>query len=288
MSEQPRVVLGGQLYAIERFFGHAASAFEPAQISQVAVDSKSYVHVLRRGPPPVAVFAPDGAFAYAYGEGEIFDSHGISIDAHDRVWVADRDAHQVLAFSREGARLMALGARHAPRWREPFNHPTRAAVAPDGEIVVADGYGNARLHRFSAEGVYLGGFGELGAGPGEFITPHSVIVDRDDRLLIADRENDRIQVFDRVGRWLAEWRGLCRPMDICQRADGAILVTDQVPSVTAFAPDGRRIDRGRPSPNGAHGIAISPDGAIYLAEINPTSVTKLMPVGAFGGGDRAV
>jgi len=69
-------------------------------------------------------------------------------------------------------------------------------------------------------------------------------------------------------------------MDICQRADGVILVTDQVPSVTAFAPDGRRIDRGRPSPNGAHGIAASRDGAIYLAEIAPTSVTKLKPVGA--------
>jgi DNA-binding beta-propeller fold protein YncE len=278
MSERPRVVLGGQLYAIERFFGHSASSFEPAQISQVAVDSRGFVHVLRRGPPPVAVFTPLGEFAYAYGEGEIFDSHGISIDAQDRVWVADRDAHQILGFTREGARRLALGARHAPRWREPFNHPTRAASAPDGEIVVADGYGNARVHRFTAEGAYLGGFGELGAGPGEFMTPHTIIVDRDDRLLIADRENDRVQIFDRSGCWLGEWRGLCRPMDIAQRADGVILVTDQVPSVTAFAPEGRRIDRGRPSPNGAHGIAISPDDAIYLAEINPTSVTKLTPV----------
>ncbi len=110
------------------------------------------------------------------------------------------------------------------------------------------------------------------------MTPHTILVDRDDRLLVADRENDRVQVFARDSAWLGEWRGLCRPMDLCQRADGVILVTDQVPSVTAFAPDGRRIDRGRPSPNGAHGIAVGPEGAVYLAEIAPSSVTKLTPV----------
>jgi peptidylglycine monooxygenase len=276
-TETARVILGGQVYEVERFFGQPAPGVEPAQISQVAVDSRAFVHVLRRGAPPVAVYAPDGGFAYAYGTGEIFDAHGIAADARGRILVADRDAHQILVFSREGALLQALGERHAPRWREPFNHPTRAAVAPDGEIFVADGYGNARVHRFAADGQYLGGFGELGAGPGEFITPHTILVDRDDRLLVADRENDRVQVFARDGAWLGEWRGLCRPMDICQRADGVILVTDQVPSVTAYSQDGRRIDRGRPSPNGAHGIAVSPDGAIYLAEIAPTSVTKLTP-----------
>jgi peptidylglycine monooxygenase len=247
-------------------------------ISQVAVDSALRVHLLRRGDPPVLVFSPGGDFAYAYGAGEIFDSHGIAIDAHDRVWIADRDAHQILAFSVTGERLLTLGERHAPRWRLPFNHPTRVAIAPDGEIYVADGYGNARVHRFSAGGAYLDGFGEVGRGRGEFMTPHSVLVDSRNRVLVVDRENNRVQAFDRGGYWHDDWRGLCRPMDFCERADGVVLVTDQVPSVTAFALDGRRIDRGRPSLNGAHGIAISGDGAIYLAEIAPSSVTKLHPV----------
>ncbi len=276
-AESAHVILGGCLYEVMRFFG-AGAPLEPAQISQVAVDSRGFVHVLRRGAPPVAVFMPGGEFAYGYGAGEIFDPHGIAIDAHDRLWVADRDAHQILAFSRGGKQVLALGARHRPKWREPFNHPTRVAVAPDEMIFVADGYGNARVHSFAADGAYLGGFGEVGSRPGEFMTPHSLIVDQEARLLVADRENDRVQVFARDGHWLQEWRGLCRPMDLCQRPDGVILVTDQVPSVTAFAPDGRRVDRGRPSPNGAHGIALAPDGAIYLAEIAPTSVTKLIPI----------
>ena len=101
---------------------------------------------------------------------------------------------------------------------------------------------------------------------------------RADRVLICDRENDRVQAFDRAGRWLMDWRGLCRPMDLLERDDGVILVSDQVPSLTAFAPDGERLGRARPSLNGSHGVALAPDGAIYLAEIDPSSVTKLNPV----------
>ena len=206
------------------------------------------------------------------------NSHGISIDAQDRVWIADRDAHQIVVFDLSGQPILRIGERHRPNWEAPFNHPTRAAVAPDGAIFVADGYGNARIHEFSPEGDWRSSFGEIGVGQRQFMTPHSVIVDRQQRLLVCDRENDRVQVFNRDGQWLTDWKGLCRPMDLCEREDGAALVSDQVPSVTAFAPNGARIDRSRPSPNGAHGIALGRAGEIYLAEIEPSSVTKLAPV----------
>lgn len=227
--------------------------------------------------PPALVFDPNGTFVNSYGQGEIFDSHGLSIDGVDRVWIADRDAHQIVAFNLEGGVLLRIGERHVPGWMAPFNHPTRAAVAPCGDIYVADGYGNARIHRFSSGGEHRASFGELGQGPGEFMTPHSIIVDRQNRLLVCDRENNRVQLFDGDGGWLSEWRGLCRPMDLCERDDGAILVTDQVPSVNAFAPDGERVGRGRPSLNGAHDIGLGRASEIYLAEINPSSVTKLNP-----------
>ncbi len=201
------------------------SDLSPARISQVAVESSGRVHVLRRGEPPVIVYEPDGTFVRSYGAGEIFDSHGISIDAWDRVWIADRDAHQIVVFDLSGKPILRIGDRHRPKWEAPFNHPTRAAVAPDGAIFVADGYGNARIHEFSAEGEWRSSFGEVGAGPRQFMTPHSVIVDRAQRLLVCDRENDRVQVFTREGQWLADWKGLCRPMDLCERDDGVILVT---------------------------------------------------------------
>ena len=72
--------------------GGLTAGSEPARISQVAVDAAGRAHVLRRGEPPVLVFEPDGGFAYAYGGGEIFNSHEIAIDGRDRVWIADRDA----------------------------------------------------------------------------------------------------------------------------------------------------------------------------------------------------
>lgn len=276
--ETGRIVLAGQVYAVERGFGRLPPDVAPARVSQVAVDASGRVHVLRRGAVPVAVFAPDGGFLFSYGEGRIFDPHGIAADAQDRILIVDRDAHQVLAFDAEGSLLFALGERHGPRWREPFNHPTQAAVAPDGDIYVADGYGNARVHRFDPDGRLVASFGEVGRGPGAFMTPHAILVDRGGRLLVCDRENDRVQVFDRAGSWLGAWDGLCRPMDLCEGADGTVFVTDQVPSLTAFAPDGTRLGRARPSLNGAHGIARDGSGTIYLAEIEPTSVTVLRPL----------
>jgi DNA-binding beta-propeller fold protein YncE len=272
------VTLAGRTYAVERGWGRLPSDIEPAMISQVAVDSQGRVHAIRRADPPVVLFAPDGSFAGAYGSGRIFDSHGVFIDRRDRVFLADRDAHEIVVFDADGGELFQLGTRHQPHWRAPFNHPTDAAVADDGEIYVSDGYGNARVHRFAADGGYLGGWGEVGQGPGQFMTPHAIWIDRDNRVLVVDRENDRVQVFTRDGDWLEEWRGLCRPMDIFADSAGTVFVTDQVPSLHAFAPDGSRIGRCRPSLNGAHGIFGDAADNLYLVEIQPNCITKLTPL----------
>jgi peptidylglycine monooxygenase len=275
VRETGRVVLAGRIYRVRRDWGLRPAQVAPGRVSQVAVDGSGRLHVLCRAEAPVAVIGRDEQFLYCYGEGQIFDGHGITIDHLDRVWIADRDAHQILCFSVEGNLLFALGERHAPRWRGPFNHPTRVAVAADGEIYVSDGYGNAQVHRFSPRGEYLASFGEVGRDPGAFMSPHSLLVDRDGRILVCDRENDRVQIFDRGGRWLASWDGLCRPMDIFEHDDGTLLVTDCVPSLTCFAPNGDRLGRCRPSPNGAHGLTGDRHGNLYLAEIEPTSVTRM-------------
>ena len=269
------VTLAGRRYAVERNWGQEPAKFAKAMVSQVAVDSAGRVHMFRRGDPPVLVFEPDGSFAYAYGEGRIADAHGIYIDRDDRVFLADRDAHEIIACTPAGQELLRLGNRNSPKWERPFNHPTDIAVAADAEIYVSDGYGNARVHRFTPEGEYLGGWGEVGTGQGQFMTPHAVWVDGQNRVLVADRENDRVQLFTRDGTFIEEWYGLCRPMDIFVDAAGVIYVTDQVPSLTAFASDGRRLGRCRPSLNGAHGIFGDANGNLFLAEINPNYVTRM-------------
>ena len=158
-----RVVLAGRLYEIQRDWGRAPVEAGPVRVSQVAVDKTERLHVLRRAKTPVVVLAPDGQFLFSYGEGRIFDPHGVSIDHLDRVWIVDREAHQVLCLSSTGEFLLSLGERHAPWWRAPFSHPTKVAVTADGEIYIG--------HR-----------------PGAFMTPHSLLIDHDDRVIVCDRE----------------------------------------------------------------------------------------------------
>lgn len=268
------VVLGVRRYRVQPSWAHLPGGRDLEALSQVAVDSRGRVYALQRTNPPVVVFEPDGRYVGTIGDGLILDSHGIAVDPQDRIWVVDRDAHQLVVFDTEGRLLMRLGERGRPRLGMPFNHPTDVAFAADGEIYVSDGYGNARVHRFSSDGRHLGSWGEPGRGPAQFSTPHAIWVDKLDRVLVADRENDRIQIFDRDGRLLTIWEDVYRPMDIFETTQG-ILVSDQVPRVTLFSHDGHVTGRCRPVLNGAHGIWGSPDGSIFCAEMIPSRLTRL-------------
>lgn len=277
-AEHRVVVMADTRYRVEPNWGELPDGQRLGHVSQLAVDSEGKVYVFQRGDPPVLVFKPTGEYAGSFADGQILDAHGIFIDASDHVHLVDRDAHQILSFDTHGNLLGALGERHRPTLGAPFNHPTAVAVAPDGERYVADGYGNSHVHRFSASGEHLSSWGGAGTGPGEFSTPHGVWVDRSDRVLVIDRENNRVQIFDREGRYLDEWRDLYHPMDFFEDAAGRVFISDQTPRVTLFSPDGKMLGRSRPSLNGAHGIWGSPTGELFLAEMSPNRVTRLVPM----------
>jgi DNA-binding beta-propeller fold protein YncE len=278
LRSRVHVEIAGRGYEVLRNWAPAPEGAPNGRISTLAVDSEGQLYALRRGvDPPVLIYSPAGAYLRALGEGEVFDAHGIAIDAADRVFVVDRDAHEVICFSKDGDILFRLGTRHRPHWAEPFNHPTDVAVAQDGEIYISDGYGNGRVHAFTPDGALRLSFGAIGHRAGEFMTPHALLIDRQNRVVVVDRENNRIQRFDRDGEFLHEIRGLCRPMDVFERDDGILLATDLVPSVGAFTEDGARAGRGRPSLTGAHGITGDRAGTLYLAEID-NAITCLRPL----------
>jgi peptidylglycine monooxygenase len=250
----------------------------------VGVDSEDNVYaVLRRDAvadpeprPAVVVFDKDGNFVRAFGGGLVADGHGIFVTADGRVLLCDRDAHQVLAFDRDGHLLFTLGQRHRPL--EPFNHPTDVAVAPSGDIYVSDGYANWKVHRFSSAGEPKGSFGKPGRGPGCFGNPHAVWALADGRVLVADRENSRVQVFAADGAFLAEWPDVYRPADIYADAQGLVYVSDETPKLSLFKDDGTLIGRCRPSLNTPHGIYGDSRGNIFVAELNPPRLAKLARV----------
>lgn len=274
MAEDQVVILGTRRYRVERDWArwpdHVAKGF----LSQVAVDSKSNVYLLQRGATPVVVFDPDGNFVAAWGDDLIVDGHGIFIDGDDRLFIVDRDAHQIVVTDTEGNELARLGERHVPHDGAPFNHPTHASVAPDGDIYVSDGYGNTNVHRFAADGRHLATWGGAGQGAGAFSTPHSTWAEAD-RVLVADRENDRVQVFDRDGQAQAEWRGLYHPMAIWQDAEGITFVSDQTPRLVAYDRDGNIVGRCRGAINGAHGLYGDRNGNLFMSELPPAGLTRL-------------
>jgi DNA-binding beta-propeller fold protein YncE len=257
----------------------------------VAVDDQDRVYVLNRGGHPVIVFDREGTFVGSWGEGLFKNPHGLTW--HDGfLYAVDNFLHVVFKCTPEGRVVLTLGTPDAPApWRsgKPFSMPTKAAVDPrTGDILVADGYKNARVHRYSAAGKWLHSFGEYGSDPGQFNLVHSLAVDAQGRIFIADRENCRVQVFDENGRFLAQWNNLHRPCGLCikgKRAYIGQLSTSPVnewsnPNVGACVSvhtlAGKRLDRlGDPVPGigpgqftAPHGIAVDSRGDIYVGEVS--------------------
>ncbi|MBI2807592.1 MAG: hypothetical protein HYX68_21640 [Planctomycetes bacterium] len=193
----------------------------------VACDSKDRVYVFLRGPRPVLVFERDGTPVSTWGEGVFTRAHGITIGPDDTVYCTDDFGHAVRAFSTAGKPRLMLGDgkpsdtgatsidyRTIKQAGPPLNFPCNLAVGPTGDLFVADGYGNARVHRFSADGELLQSWGEPGSGPGQFHVVHGIAVDQDGIVYVADRENLRIQLFTDEGAYLGAWTDIARPCQV--------------------------------------------------------------------------
>ncbi len=194
----------------------------------VATDSRERVFVFNRGEHPVIVFDREGKFLYAWGEGQFVRPHGIWIGKDDAVYLTDDLDHTVRKYTPNGQLLWKLGIsgqgsdtgvrendyRTITHGGPPFNQPTNLAISGDGSLYISDGYGNARIHKFSPEGKLLLCWGEPGTGPGQFNLPHGIGVDSTGRVLVADRENSRLQFFSPEGEYLSEWTDVVRPCEV--------------------------------------------------------------------------
>jgi DNA-binding beta-propeller fold protein YncE len=245
--------------------------------------------------PPVLHFDPSGKLIASFGAGMFVFPHGIALDKDGNVYVADADGkngkgHVVVKFSPDGKVLMTLGhpgmPGDAPGY---FYRPSAVTVAPNGTIFVADGHGgdsNARIVKLAPDGTILKTWGKKGTGPGEFNEPHGIALDSQGRVLVADRVNARLQIFDQDGKFLAEWRQFGRPSAVFIDKDDVIYVADsQTEDKEGCTSDpgcrrGIRIGNAkdgtvkyfipRPNPNedksGAEGVAADAAGNVFGAE----------------------
>ncbi|MEX2487351.1 MAG: hypothetical protein WD377_07030 [Nitriliruptoraceae bacterium] len=278
MTTTPLVVgLGDTLYRVERPFGTLPTGQRLADVSAVAVGTDGDIYVVQRTDPPVVVFAPDGRFVRSFGAGVLVDPHGVTAAPTGGIWVADRDAHELVRFTPAGDVATRVGRRHLPAPAGMFNHPAAVLEAQDGSLVVGDGYGDSHVHVLEADGRPRTRWGTPGGGRGEFATPHGIAVDHSGAIYVADRENDRVEIFTFDGTWTATIGGLYRPTDLAVLADGSVLVADHTPRLSRYVA-GELVGRCKPVAVVAHGIDVAADGTIYLAEPAPHDrITRLVP-----------
>ena len=294
-------------------WGQLPDRWDLVEVAGVAVDAEDRVYVFNRGAHPVVVFDADGHFLRSWGEGKFVRPHGVTVSPDGTLYCVDDLDHTIRQYTPEGDLLRVLGTsgrccdtgvrdrdfRTILRSGPPFNQPTNLAIAPNGDLYVTDGYGNARVHRFAPDGCLRHSWGDPGSAPGQFNLPHGIAVLADGRVLVADRENDRIQLFDPEGKYLDQWTQVQRPTNIALDREGRIYVSelwwragDRPPAGDAIAEDrpgrvsvldqgGAVLARwGGPDPcapgnfAAPHDICVDSRGDVYVAEVTWTFAGK--------------
>ncbi len=272
-------------------------------VSDIGIDDDDRVYLFNRGEHPVVVLERDGTYVRCWGEGLFRRPHGLRVGPDGALWCTDDAGHTVRKFTPEGRLLLQLGEPDRPGGfmeGKPFNRCTNTAFSPAGEVYVSDGYGNARVHRFSPDGRLEMSWGEPGTRPGQFNVVHSISVDTDGWVYVADRENHRVQVFDRDGRFETQWNNLHRPCGMYMRREaGALCYIAEAgaglginrqwpnigPRVAVLTPAGKLLAQLGCKPPGlgkdefvsVHGIAVDSRGDIYVGETANHSWPSLFP-----------
>jgi DNA-binding beta-propeller fold protein YncE len=263
-------------------------------VGGITIDKQDNVYVFNRGAHPLIIFDREGNLQSTWGEGLFKRAHGSCFDSEGNIYCTDDDNHTVRKFTSDGKLLMTLGTENKPsdtgyirkfdffcslvtitRGGGPFNRPTGVAIGPSGNIYIADGYGNAQVHKFTADGKYLFSWGGPGTGPSQFRLPHNIWVDRQERVWVTDRENSRFQIFDSEGKLLDMWTDQLRPTDLSIDDEDIVYISDLADRVRIYTIDGKLLsewtaegaEREKALFIAPHAIAVDSQGSIYVGEV---------------------
>jgi sugar lactone lactonase YvrE len=264
--------------------------------------SNGDIWTFNRADPPILRFDQSGKVVRSFGDGMFVQAHGMTVDRNGDVWVTDAmimggKGNQVFKFSPDGKLLMTLGkAGVAGGDKAVFSGPADVAIAQNGDIFVADGHMEGpvnRIVKFSRDGTFIKAWGTRGSAPGEFNLPHSITIDSRGRIFVADRTNNRIQIFDQDGRFLEQWRQFGRPSGVFIDANDNLYVADSQsnsrtnPGYTrgiriGSARDGKvtalipfvEPDPDKNNNNGVEGVGADAKGNVYAAEVSTGMLRK--------------
>jgi sugar lactone lactonase YvrE len=277
---------------------------------------------------PIVKLDPDGNVVKSFGAGLIAWPPGMDVDSEGNVWVVDaRSAnqrelqnfpnetnmgHAIFKFSPDGELLLTLGT--PGETGDPPTHftaPNDVLIAPDGSIFVAETHSaqfqdepgpiaKSRISKFAPDGTFIMSFGEWGYGDGQFRSPHSLAMDSQGRLFVADRGNRRIQIFDQEGNHQDTWYQFSRISGLFID-DNDVLYAIDSESDDNYNPGWRKGLRvgsartgevwyfirehvsERPSGMGGYGsmgegVTVDKNGIIYAGEVGPVKgLTKFVP-----------
>ena len=286
--------LGSEAYIYEELadWAQLPEGWSFKEVADVVVDAQDRVYVFNRGEHPMIIFESDGSFVAAWGEDLFSRAHGVTVGPDGNLYCVDDGDHSIRKCTPDGEVLMTIGTPNEPapiHSGQPFNRPTKVAFDPKtDELYISDGYGNARVHKFSPDGEHLFSWGEYGTDPGQFNLVHSVCTDSNGKVYIADRESHRVQIFDEGGHYLGQWNNLHRPCGLHIEDD--LVYIGQVPTqlevnadypniggcVTIHDLNGNRLARlgdvwrgeGPGQFISPHGIAIDSHGDLYVGEVS--------------------
>jgi sugar lactone lactonase YvrE len=196
----------------------------------VATNSKGHIFVYTRsGATRLFEFDQNGNYVREIGQGlyGFVFAHAVRVDRDDNIWAVDEGSNMVIKFTPDARVAMVVGRRPEPSAGlvagapplapEPyvFSRPTDVGFDSAGNIFVTDGYGNSRVVKFDKNGRYIKSVGTRGSQQGQLNTPHSMSMDAQGNVYVADRGNNRVQVFDNDLNVKAIYDNVGTPWEVC-------------------------------------------------------------------------
>lgn len=284
-------------FEIDPTWNRKISKIVQGQVAGIGSDGDDRIYILTRSHPAVLILDKEANLLYKWDDQMFVRPHGVHVVDHKAIYIVDDGGHAAYQFSTDFTPIRTFGEKGIPsetgcvnkdyktikQAAGPFNYPTNVTSDEEGNLYFSDGYGNARIHVFSADGRLILSFGSPGNRPGEFNLPHDVLY-HDGVIYVADRQNNRIQLFNKQGKLLGIWGNLIRPAGICLGPDGNIYVAE-CSHCSAFDESASRVtilsqtgdilgrldtaggDEKAASYRTAHGITVDSEGSIYIGEV---------------------